>query len=135
MFKTGEYKIVFKRSWHYVQAIEEGGADEPVNGRYDTVCEIYVDDETKEVPRFTGIAKLHPNDEVDKIVGKQVALTKALSSGGSLFTKAERTEIWKAFWEWVASWSPRNTREIGVRRLIEKGKELKQHEEEQEKTS
>ena len=71
------------------------------DGRYDTVCEIYRNDGTKEVPRYAGIAKLHPNDHVDRVVGKKVALQYALKE---IANKDYRTMIWKAFWSWVSQW-------------------------------
>jgi hypothetical protein len=72
------------------------------------------------VPHFTATAKLHPNDHLDKIIGKKIALTKAMikrilwltnARTNKLekhiewyFSKQDRTEIWKAFWTWVVSW-------------------------------
>jgi len=54
-----------------------------------------------------GVAKLHPNDKLDKIVGKKTALRKAMNDeinrAGLLGLKSKRTEIWKAFWVWVKS--------------------------------
>jgi len=116
MFQVNEYKIVFRRRWH-LRTSDYG------NGRYDTVCEIYKIglEESSSEPSFTGVAKLHPNDSVDRIVGKKLALKRALDAMlpsdeqryGEILSnyyerqfknKAERTAIWKAFWTWVASW-------------------------------
>jgi hypothetical protein len=107
MFKVNEYKIVFKRRWHQTRirnddpAYSSGFITLETDGRYDTVCEIYIN--YLEVPHFTGVARLHPNDKPDKIVGKKVALRNAISQSVS-FNRTERTAIWKAFWEWVADW-------------------------------
>lgn len=127
MFKVNEYKIVFKRVWHQPErhlatCMEEHRPCKcdkilKLNGRYDTVCEIWLEQGNvrMEVPRFTGIAKLHPNDKPDKIVGKKIALRNAIGvwdsvneewsySCAEFFDKAVRTAIWRAFWVWVASW-------------------------------
>lgn len=111
MFKIKNYTIKFKRRWHNQRS------DNRNDGRYDTVCEIYVPD--CEVPRFIGVAKLHPNDHVDRIVGKKIALRNALgikiikedgNCGYSyrcadFWRPAVRTAIWIAFWAWVKSWN------------------------------
>ena len=126
MFTVNEYKIVFKRRWHE-RATDINGAYIYGSGRYDTVCEIYVQDKTmvrqdkldgivfNKEPSFTGVAKLHPNDKPDKIVGKKIALRNAIGkynpktecliySCADFYNKSVRTAIWKAFWLWVASW-------------------------------
>ena len=120
MFTVNEYKILFNHRWH-LRTSDYG------NGRYDTVCEIYTQCTTtltkriiyREKPSFTGVAKLHPNDQVDKLVGKKVALLNAMITGYRVdrvsgqkkpdyhlefYIKSKRTAIWKAFWQWVASW-------------------------------
>ena len=119
MFTVGDYKIVFRRRWHIPKRACLIDGTPFSDGRYDTVCEIY--DDTGEVPRCTGVVKLHPNDQVDRIVGKKLALKRALDAMlpsdeqryGEILSnyyerqfknKAERTAIWKAFWTWVASW-------------------------------
>ena len=120
MFTVNQYKIVFKRIWH----TDEDG--EPLlNGRYDTMCEIYKVNEAMVSPSrtdgivwntspfFVGIAKLHPNDRPDKIIGKKVALQNAIWDGYQedsrlCLRKPARTAIWKAFWKWVDSWSKQN---------------------------
>ena len=65
--------------------------------RHQTACVVTRSDGVKSC----GIATLHPNDRHHKIIGKKVALTKALSQS---FDKYERTLIWDAFWEWVHGW-------------------------------
>jgi hypothetical protein len=67
------------------------------------------------VPRFTGIAKLHPKDKPDKIVGKKIALRNAIGvwieyskkwqyNCADFYNKPVRTAIWTAFWNWVSQW-------------------------------
>jgi len=114
MFTVNEYKILFNHRWH-LRTSDYG------NGRYDTVCEIYNTgiEKSSSKPISTGVAKLHPNDQVDKLVGKKVALLNAMITGYRVdrvsgqkkpdyhlefYIKSKRTAIWKAFWQWVASW-------------------------------
>ena len=122
MFKVNEYKIVFKRVWHE-RSTDINGLYVYGSGRYDTVCEIYVESHyvAKESPRFTGVAKLHPNDKPDKIVGKKIALRNAiglvkskdqpflhfstLQQQDAFSKKKVRTAIWEAFFAWVVLWS------------------------------
>jgi len=133
------YKIVFKRVWHNGDHTDEIDINkESGNGRYDTKCEIYVRDMTmvgkgfepvfKKEPSFTGIARLHPNDKPDKIIGKKIALRNAMDlHDGDLgkvvyprnpsfpkyrdpFFKELRTAIWKAFFAWVEGWNTRYTK-------------------------
>jgi len=101
MFTVNEYKIVFKRRWQN-KCTDFNGKYLLGDGRYDTVCEIYVKDNGaySQKPCFTGIAKLHPNDRPDKIIGKKIALRNAMV----VWDHVSRTPIWKAFWGWVASW-------------------------------
>lgn len=111
MFQVGDYKIVFSKLH---------GCHNMFNGRYDTLCEIYVGIKPA-LPRWSGIAKLHPNDQVDRIVGKKVALRNALEKAfpfddpgvsGLAFElmkadaerKFNRQVIWGAFWCWVSQW-------------------------------
>ena len=119
MFTVGDYKIVFRRRWHIPKRACLIDGTPFSDGRYDTVCEIY--DDTGEVPRCTGVVKLHPNDQVDRIVGKKLALKRALDVmlpsdqkkdelmydyyERKFKNKNERTEIWHAFFKWVASWN------------------------------
>lgn len=88
MFQVGDYIVTFMRLWRDKKC-----------GRYDTSCAItyigYGDS-------HLGVAYLHPNDKPDKIIGKKVALGKALESGGA--DKELRRMIWKAFWQWVSGW-------------------------------
>jgi len=122
MFTTGNYKIVFKKRWHdkrrplskYLRESKAVKMPE-TDGRYDTVCEIYRNDGTKEVPRYAGIAKLHPNDYVDRVVGKKVALQYALKE---IANKDYRTMIWKAFWSWVSQWP----NQVGPKPIAQKPK-------------
>ena len=119
MFKIENYKITFEKRWHDFSVINNiDGSLIPKSGRYDMVCEIWVKD--LEVPRFTGVAKLHPNDRPDKIVGKKIALQNAiglikvkdqpflhfstLQQQDAFCKKEVRSAIWKAFWAWVESW-------------------------------
>lgn len=120
MFKVNEYKIVFKRVWHWYP-VSKGSREGLVrrSGRYDTKCEIYVHqpgaEKTEGKPRFIGIAKLHPNDQPDKIIGKKIALRNAIGvwdaeseewsySCSEFFNKEVRSTIWTHFWAWVADW-------------------------------
>ena len=155
MFTVNEYKIVFKRRWHQKRLRKDSDpahadptlVEEDSDGRYDTVCEIYVKCTAtingeaiyREKPSFTGIAKLHPNDSVDRVVGKKIALRNAMLAGyktyekgrktkvpiyHSNFTKQVRTAIWKAFWAWVATWPKKpemDVRQIVIKYLKENG--------------
>jgi len=136
MFTVNEYKIVFKKRWHdrrrpLSKKLQESKAVKmpETNGRYDTVCEIYVQDKSmsgggfrhvyKEEPSFIGVAKLHPNDRPDKIVGKKIALRNAMGrrrrsingkfiyewNCANFYNKPIRTAIWDAFRTWVANWN------------------------------
>lgn len=149
MFQVNNYRIVFKRRWHQLErhlptCMEEHRPCKcdkilKLDGRYDTVCEIYVQNTTQvsskpdgkvyfALPRFTDIARLHPNEKPDKVVGKKIALFRAMGlsyeevvfynafgvetkrkilrcSNKTFNNKDARTAIWKAFFKWVASWS------------------------------
>lgn len=107
MFKVNDYRIVFKRVWH---SRKRNG-----DGCYDTKCEIYNMEDESVGPSFTGIARLHPNDKPDKVVGKKIALRNAIGvwdseneewsySCAEFFNKEVRTAIWAAFWGWVDQW-------------------------------
>ena len=132
MFKVGEYKIIFYKEWHSIHhtKYDEFGGSLESNGRYNTICEIWIPD--LDIPRFVGIAKLHPNDKVDKILGKKIALQKAMgvfrkgwdnSYWKPFQTKQTRTEIWKAFRSWVESWRIQSEKDkkINQERTIEVG--------------
>jgi hypothetical protein len=88
------------------------------------VCEIYKEN----LRLYTGVAILHPNDRVDRVVGKKIALGRALQQmwpstlDGDIIIvddidepafeimkieaerKLKRKVIWSAFWMWVAQW-------------------------------
>ena len=102
MFTLNGYKIVFRRRWQN-KCTDFNGKYLLGDGRYDTVCEIYIRD--IKFPSYTGIAKLHPNDRPDKIVGKKIALRNAMKEYRHVFDKGIRTVIWKAFFAWVESWN------------------------------
>jgi hypothetical protein len=91
MFTVGNYQISFKKSKNL---------DVRPNNNYDTICRICSSSSNK--TPFSATAFLHPNDKYDKIIGKKIALTKAISMMN--ISKDERTSIWKAFWSWVESW-------------------------------
>ncbi len=102
MFKVEGYRIRFEKRYLNNQAM--------MKGRFDTLCEIYRDGQIHNAG--CGIARLHPNDNPDRIVGKRIALAKALAtvselSNGYLRSKKRRTIIWKAFLVWVKSWKKR----------------------------
>jgi hypothetical protein len=138
MFTTGDYKIVFKKRWHQPREIDAKATPRLAcapgtlanDGRYDTVCEItnLSVHSDWEANHFEGIAVLHPNDRVDRIVGKKIALGRALevawpsslegevirinSGDDAAFEimkieaerKLKRKVIWCAFWQWVSQW-------------------------------
>ncbi|MBE3035715.1 MAG: hypothetical protein IMZ70_01325 [Candidatus Atribacteria bacterium] len=122
MFTIGDYKIVFRRKWHDKERhLRSCDRKKPclcnkglkINGRYDTVCEIF----HQNILSSIVTVKLHPNDQVDRIVGKKLALKRALDAMlpsddqkyGDLLSvyyerkfknRAERTAIWGAFWSY-----------------------------------
>lgn len=106
MFKVGRYTVTFKRHFHR----------EPSHGRYDTVCTILVDGSERKAYAYLGVAKLHPKDQPDKVVGKKIALAHALAEKQFVsvrqFDKYARTEIWQAFWAWVESWKNDSKRDM-----------------------
>ncbi len=83
MFSVTDYRISFRRN--------------KVN--HNVICDI-CDNATDSL--FTGQARRHPKDYPNKMMGKKVALTKALYDMNA--GKILRTIIWKAFWEWTESW-------------------------------
>lgn len=107
MFKCGTYKIIFQKRQNL--RIEK-------DGKFDTTCYIWDDNNPNSVPVFEGTAYINPKDQCNKITGKKIALTKALIDHYKYipikkvkvpvwrFGKRERTEIWAAFWKWVRSW-------------------------------
>jgi len=97
MFKVGDYKISFKKEWSFhPRIITPDGA---AVGRIFIWCNIH---NTIFGSGNSAAAILNPVDRYDKILGKKIALEKALKQGH--FNKQFRTEIWSAFWEWVQSW-------------------------------
>lgn len=116
MFECVNLRFVFKheRTGFFEVTNEDGKAKTHWSGRYNVLCEVYRD--LTSFPLYTGLAKLHPNDEPDPIIGKKIALEAAMK--GPFFVhiqgeyqtrfanKGVRTEIWSAFWSWIASWQP-----------------------------
>ncbi|MHC4526244.1 MAG: hypothetical protein ACYS29_00090 [Planctomycetota bacterium] len=135
MFTANQYKIVFKRVWHDHNDVLDICHNNHCDGRYDTKCEIWLDSRPNAtLPAFIGIARLHPNDKPDKIVGKKIALrnaigyvVRAVTTDGEImydyncanfYNKDVRTAIWKAFWTWVLHWGlPENRRICFIRRI------------------
>ena len=119
MFTVGGYKIVFRRQWHQPRPQSEFEDIPDNNGRYDTVCEIW--EANDDFCDFVGVAKLHPKDKLNKVLGKKIALLNAMIKRivwltdpitnkrekhiEWYFSKQDRTEIWEAFWAWVKSWN------------------------------
>lgn len=137
MFKVNNYKIVFKRKWQvcYPNPDEPSIGIRIMNGRYDTVCEIYTRDKgvvTSDPSNIvwnnfyfiSGTARLHPNDCPDKIVGKKIALRNAIGvwdaeneewiyNCAEFYNKPVRTAIWKAFHAWVDQWNNQPSDRVG----------------------
>ena len=147
MFTAGGYKIVFKRRWHQPrpERAELLWSLQDNDGRYDTVCEIW--DTDLNIICYRGLAKLHPNDKVDKVVGKKIALLNTMIKRILWltnpvtnkiekhiewhFSKSLRTEIWEAFWTWIASWSTKNSCKAALRNAInlaERNEKVKRNE-------
>lgn len=101
MFTVNNYRISFCKNYSLIVP------KRAQQGHYDTCCKIVdfslVDESGEVVNKYEATAYLHPNDKPDKIIGKKVALTKALAKIKGL-DKQKRTKIWMAFWIWVASW-------------------------------
>lgn len=102
MFNAVGFKIRFERKQNvetFIPSLKE------FCHRDMTYCYIATpDEEGKKMRVITcGIAILNPIDQNDKIVGKKIALTRALDE--SWFNKNTRTAIWKYFWLWVSNWS------------------------------
>ena len=92
MFIVRPYRISFEKSYLIKTMLKN-------TGRFDTVCRI--ESETAGL-LSKGVAYIHPNDNPNKIMGKKVALTKALANLQT--NKFIRTQIWIAFWKWIESW-------------------------------
>jgi hypothetical protein len=91
MFKIMNYRVRFSRL-----------QDSDV-----TYCYVDRDDEGFSC----GQAKKHPSDGYCKVEGKKVALTHALNAepeSDAYVPKSDRVAIWRAFWEWIRSWSASN---------------------------
>ena len=95
MFRVNDYQISFRKSQSLITPSRK-------QGQYDTVCNIL---DTSNSRIFEGYAWIHPNDSPNKIIGKKIALTRALENMG--INKSTRTIVWKGFWEWVESWKKR----------------------------
>jgi len=139
MFKVDGYKINF---WRFT-----GNIPIPSQGmvlRDITSCSIRKEGQKEEEEDiYSGLTVLNPIDEYDKVVGKKIALTHALTQE-TIYIKDEtgtkvkriiwhvckeiRVEIWKAFWEWVDSWDS-----VSAVSLKEQNRELRQRIEEYEK--
>lgn len=129
MFKVNDYSsdcetltIEFSKHWHQIPIVVDGKNTGQTDGRYDTCCHITCGNMNS--PSYHGKALLNPNDQLDRVIGKKIALTKAMIDkykevklpNGTVVkepiywikfcSKQLRTKIWKAFWKWVASWSP-----------------------------
>ena len=99
MFIVSNYQISFVKFYSLILSKNRG--------RFDTICRIQ-NINTKEnhfLPTYRGKAYLNPKDNPNKIIGKKIALTRALVSMKA--DKYLRTIIWKAFWKWVESWKKR----------------------------
>lgn len=102
MFKTEKHIFKFERLFDV----------NSTSGRYDTLCSIYLhyDPMPKDpITQYSGKAILHPDDQPDKINGKKIALKRAMQNSCDtycpmFFRKFDRTEVWKAFWQWVSTW-------------------------------
>ena len=124
MFTVNDYypclKIEFDKHLHQIPIVVDSKNMGLTDGRYDTFCYITCGNNT--TPSYHGKALLNPNDQLDKIIGKKIALTKAMIfeyqeiklPNGTVVRKPiywidfgkkpQRQKIWKAFWEWVGSW-------------------------------
>ena len=91
MFIVDDYQIEFWKSHSLIISKNKG--------RFDTVCQI---SDKYSGNLFKGVAYLHPKDSYDKVIGKKIALTRALAD--MRVNRGFRTMIWRAFWEWVESW-------------------------------
>ena len=100
MFIVSNYQISFVKFYSLILSKNRG--------RFDTICRIQ-NINTKEnhfLPTYRGKAYLNPKDNPNKIIGKKIALTRALVSMKA--DKYLRTIIWKAFWNWIESWKTNN---------------------------
>lgn len=51
--------------------------------------------------KISAVSYLNPIDTNDKIIGKKIALQKAIKETGNYFIKSDRTLIWRTFWKWI----------------------------------
>ena len=73
-----------------------------------TMCHIWCLTTKNRRKISVGVAIKHPVDRDDKLVGKKIALTRAISQANAnclVFNKEQRKEIWAAFWNWVSCWN------------------------------
>jgi len=121
MFRIEKYRITFDKHCHDFSVVNNiDGSLIQGSGRYDTCCHIIHGNMVS--PTWNGKALLHPNDPVDKIIGKKIALRNAMIRGHRIDPiskkkipiyhlefnhKPTRTKIWKAFWAWTESWKPK----------------------------
>jgi len=112
MFKVKNLKISFRHE--HLHLSEKTG--EPVykgTGRFGVTC--FIQQEGIEEDIYIGSVLIHKGGQPDRVTGKKYALRKAMIAAEGLdtdghlaiiwyFPKRQRTEIWKAFWEWVESW-------------------------------
>ena len=118
-----QLRIRFYRDW------PDRKLGKPCPPRYTTVCEI--ENRDKEEVISIGYAHLRPNDMPNKVIGKKVALTNALiltkEDVGSIevvhrnFPKHIRTDIWEAFWEWIANWKAERCPNCKTRLIFDDG--------------
>jgi hypothetical protein len=90
---------MFKVWQRYTVRFEKIGNLQLKSGRFDTRCSIFDMMEHQVVSE--GVAYLHPNDQYNRLLGKKIALTKALQK----WSRQDRTIFWRAFWEWVDTWN------------------------------
>jgi len=121
MFRVENYKITFDKQWHDFSVVNNiDGSLMQKSGRHNTRCHITHGNMIS--PTWIGKANLHPNDKVDKITGKKIALRNAMIKRWKVkvlpndekiripvyhhefYQKSKRTKIWKAFWAWTESW-------------------------------
>ena len=117
MFKVKNLKISFRHE--HLHLSEKTG--EPVykgTGRFGVTCFIQQEGIEEDIYIiYIGSVLIHKGGQPDRVTGKKYALRKAMIAAEGLdtdghlaiiwyFPKRQRTEIWKAFWEWVKTWKP-----------------------------
>ena len=74
----------------------------PGKVEFDTHCQIFLQDVENSSPLVAiGVAHLNPKDRYNKIIGKKIALTRALRWN---FPKPLRKMIWAAFYKEFGRW-------------------------------